>query len=402
MINSLYLSKSINVVDGREFRDLILYIGQHVIDNDDLPHRSFMRDLLVRRFETEYKKICIEAKVMLYIYFHFCIFDIRMTFGQMVFFADLWSSPFTTARRIRSADLFCVHDSEHSDTFQVPTEVPIWQDIFYIHSNNSESYTRSVIGMITLDNASNCATMMETLASSLNSMGIPFHADGNRIRCFPHVVNIAVQRGLKQLTQIDSDPYPDTDGDNISDTSEEAANRSVLEAHHAAFEADPEYSTALRNDVVASARSLIRACRASGTRREDFDKTIAAGNREKAFGENVILPDLQLLRDVDTRWSSMFVMIDRVLELYPAVQRFLNEPKQDDISFHALENPQLQVLDDVRHFLHVLHSVQELLAAERTPTLCIALPTYEKLILCLKLIRQWLPKIAHAIAVSIS
>jgi hypothetical protein len=78
-----------------------------------------------------------------------------------------------------------------------------------------------------------------------------------------------------------------------------------------------EYLAVLKDDVVASARSLVTACRASGQRREDFRNTILQGNEDGGWGDPPQpLRDVVLLRDVDTRWSSIFRMIDRVLELY--------------------------------------------------------------------------------------
>ncbi|KDQ11718.1 hypothetical protein BOTBODRAFT_177105 [Botryobasidium botryosum FD-172 SS1] len=41
---------------------------------------------------------------------------------------------------------------------------------------------------------------MEHLAVRLQRLGIPFDKDGNRIRCFPHVINIAVTAGIEHLT----------------------------------------------------------------------------------------------------------------------------------------------------------------------------------------------------------
>lgn len=39
------------------------------------------------------------------------------------------------------------------------------------------------VGCITLDNASNCETMMDDLARLLEARGISFSRDGNRLRC---------------------------------------------------------------------------------------------------------------------------------------------------------------------------------------------------------------------------
>jgi hypothetical protein len=73
----------------------------------------------------------------------------------------------------------------------------------------------------------------------------------------------------------------------------------------------------MKDDVVASARSLVRACRASGQRRADFESVIEDGNEEGGWGDPPkLLRVVGLLKDVDTRWSSTFLMIDRVLELY--------------------------------------------------------------------------------------
>ncbi|OBZ72686.1 putative AC transposase [Grifola frondosa] len=255
------------------------------------------------------------------------------------------------------------------------------------------------IGMITLNNASNCSTMMEELEYLLHAKGVAFDREGNRIRCFPHVVNIAVQTGLKQLTKVDDNVYPSSA---LTDTETNTTNRDL---EHAALDssdlqADIAYAAELREDPVAKARTLVRVCRASQQRREEFDATIVEGNKNKEFTEKS-LPEAQLLLDVDTQWSSTFAMIDRVLELYQAVKAFLAKPKQDPIACHALSVKAREVLGDVREFLQAPHMVQEVLSAQKTPTLSMALPGYEKLILALRLLRRKLVRIAHAISASI-
>ncbi len=79
---------------------------------------------------------------------------------------------------------------------------------------------------------------------------------------------------------------------------------------------DDEYSNALARDVVGLARTLVSKCRASDGRRKELRLIIVEGNTNGGWGEEsqpVAL--LQLLKDVDTRWSSTFLMIDRLLEL---------------------------------------------------------------------------------------
>lgn len=79
---------------------------------------------------------------------------------------------------------------------------------------------------------------------------------------------------------------------------------------------DPEYLQALKDDVVGMARKIVVACRSSDKRRTGFRDTIKRGNDSGGFGEpQKLLRVVTLLRDVETRWSATFLMIDRLLEL---------------------------------------------------------------------------------------
>lgn len=175
------------------------------------------------------------------------------------------------------------------------------------------------VGMITLDNASNCASMMEYVAEMLQEMGIKFDKDGNRIRycfiqrgylranniyrCFPHVVNLSVKAGFKQLTVVPNS-FDEHDSGDESDSEDEPM---PLDSN-----LDDEYYSILKADVIGAARQLVTACRASGQRREDFEETIREGNAQDKFGGDK-LRVVTLLRDMDVRWSSTYLMIDRVL-----------------------------------------------------------------------------------------
>ena len=84
-----------------------------------------------------------------------------------------------------------------------------------------------------------------------------------------------------------------------------------------ALQDDPEYALALSEDPVRAARTLVTKARQSILRREEFEKIVGECIENESFGEGVHPPGTQLLRDVDTRWSSTFLMIDRLLSLYP-------------------------------------------------------------------------------------
>ncbi|KAJ7818482.1 hypothetical protein B0H14DRAFT_3089486 [Mycena olivaceomarginata] len=187
---------------------------------------------------------------------------------------------------------------------------------------------------------------MTEIEDELTLTGIPFNNEGNHIRCFPHVVNIAVKTGLKELSDL------------------------------LAYQPDI-YWTALWNDPVTQARSLVTACRASGQRREAFEATVREANKAGGFGDPPeVLRVVGLLKDVDTRWSATFLMIDRILEQY-------------------------LVLQDIRRFLQVPHIVQEIVSAEKTLTLSIVLPMCEKLILMLKDLRNKLDELSLGINTTI-
>jgi hypothetical protein len=109
-------------------------------------------------------------------------------------------------------------------------------------------------------------------------------------------------------------------------------------------------------------RVLIRALRASGKRREAFSESIREGNSKGLFvdpeacqrGEmkSIHVPECNLLRDVDTRWDSVYYMIKRARILRPvslffflpilssgtpqAIETFLGQSRNMDLDPEAL------------------------------------------------------------------
>ncbi|THU82979.1 hypothetical protein K435DRAFT_932053 [Dendrothele bispora CBS 962.96] len=190
------------------------------------------------------------------------------------------------------------------------------------------------------------------------------------VRCFPHVINIAVKYGLKHLTKL-----PD-DVDIRDAPGWIPAAEALLNPENTA------YFECLESDVVSAARKIVNTIRASDQRRETFQQIIKELNQTRENANKI--PGLQLLRDVDTRWSSIFLMIDRLL--------LLSE---------ELTHIQCDVLNDIREFLSYPHAVQEELSGEQTPTLSQVLPLYEQLITNLTHAKEDLPKISHAIDATI-
>ncbi|THU83977.1 hypothetical protein K435DRAFT_688499, partial [Dendrothele bispora CBS 962.96] len=93
--------------------------------------------------------------------------------------------------------------------------------------------------------------------------------------------------------------------------------------------------------------------------------------------QSIMQKDLQLLRDVDTRWSSVLYMIDRAILLKEAIQRILNSNEFPELKNYSLTEENWGLLHKYSQILQVPHAFQERLSAEKTPTLSYALPTFE-------------------------
>ena len=177
------------------------------------------------------------------------------------------------------------------------------------------------------------------------------------------------------------------------------------------------YLDVLSTQPIRKVRNLVTACRLSGQCRQQFAEILRRGNEDKTWGEE-LLPEVQLLRDCKTHWSSTHDMIGRVLLLYPVseslllgnnwyqavaqvIHCFLNHPRNIAIANHLLTEDELTVLNDVYNILHVPHATQEVLSAEKTPTLSMALPAYELMLNSWRHQQRAYPQLASVIGIGI-
>ena len=79
--------------------------------------------------------------------------------------------------------------------------------------------------------------------------------------------------------------------------------------------------TGLKRDPIKRARRIVCIVRSSDQRKQAFKNVINTGNRSGWFRSDdnkvIDLPDRELLRDVKTRWDSVYRMIERMLVLRP-------------------------------------------------------------------------------------
>jgi hypothetical protein len=86
-----------------------------------------------------------------------------------------------------------------------------------------------------------------------------------------------------------------------------------------------QWISGLKRDPLTCARKLIRFLQSSDQRREGLQTFIHDGNEHGWFTEFTEdpVPEVQLLRDVRTRWDSVFLMLHRLRQLRP-VSYFIN------------------------------------------------------------------------------
>jgi hypothetical protein len=177
---------------------------------------------------------------------------------------------------------------------------------------------------------------------------IKFDHRNNRIRCYPHVINICSSHVIASSTRIskkfvetlksacdgdlgysniedddDEDDDEDDDGDNDNYGTHSFA-RDIPELTLDDEQLDKlddktwDFYRHLKSDPIKRARRIVRILRSSDERRQAFKKVIENGNRSGWFvSQNKVIQirDLELLRDVKTRWDSVYRMIERLLQL---------------------------------------------------------------------------------------
>jgi hypothetical protein len=153
-----------------------------------------------------------------------------------------------------------------------------------------------------MDNASNNKTMMQSLKGPLGLRDIDFDPADRRIMCFAHVVNLCSGRVI----------HAASDGADYDDSSPSSGD-DIIATH-----------------PIAVARAAVRVIRETSERRTAFNGVIKSGNnngwfKKEGSSEPVQLKELQLLRDVRTRWDSVYYMLNRLREMRPVWLRYLME-----------------------------------------------------------------------------
>lgn len=245
------------------------------------------------------------------------------------------------------------------------------------------------IGGITMDNASNNNSAMEAFEQALKERGIEYNAQQQRLRCFAHILNLAVQDALASLSRPEAFDL------------RHLAGNIALKTEWRDGQMDTNYTKALQSDLVTRIQDLVRQLRSSGQRREALQQAIVEGNHKHIFPSQI--KPLQLLRSVPTRWSSAYFMVERFDYLAPAIALLLGkQPNVTTLDLDSMLNvKETTVLTDIRELLSFFHSAQEVLAGEKTPTLPFVIPLYTELLKGLNEMFSVFPKLMHAVYASL-
>jgi len=202
---------------------------------------------------------------------------------------------------------------------------------------------------------------MEWIQDILTKRGIAdtlsFHHQRNRVRCYAHIINICSSHVISSFTStpksyllqlkvpldpdylthrsdgLDSGNESDSDSEDEScdsdddDVGDQDYELKLARCHNR--QGKPPKPKAwvdtMKGDPLRRARRVIRLLRSSDNHRTEFQKIIVDGNKLSLFmkkdgdGNQVKdnVPELQLLRDVKTRWDSVYMMLLRLRQLRP-------------------------------------------------------------------------------------
>jgi hypothetical protein len=137
-----------------------------------------------------------------------------------------------------------------------------------------------------------------------------FNARDNRIMCFPHTINIAVQHVLDKMSLFKA---PESNNNNDAEDLTDAADRDEDCGFGQTFE------DACAETPITCLHKIVRAICFSGQHRNAFMTWIETSNRSGLFGlENnnpVHIQPKQLLQDVRTRWDSIYQMVKHCIKM---------------------------------------------------------------------------------------
>ncbi|KAF5347876.1 hypothetical protein D9757_013414 [Collybiopsis confluens] len=306
--------QSLNVVESWHFRNMLLQLRSQLKESD-IPHRHTLRTRILESVDEYWNEI---AKEM------------QSAEGTVSITDDIWTDlekraflaitgHWISAKIIKTSTGEKKELTMHSALIGF-VRLPGSHTGHHISEAFVSVMNRlgllNKIGWITSDNASNNDTFMACLSQSLRAHRPDFIWDPRerRIRCFAHIVNLACKALLAELEGMGHQALP-------------------------------------------RLRQLVKTIRGSNLRRDHFIHCV----------KQIMQKELQLILDMDIRWSSTYLMVERGIIL-----RLANLART-----HFLSDEDWALLIEMKNALEVPHLFQQCLSSEKTPTLCDAIPAFE-------------------------
>ncbi|KIL54972.1 hypothetical protein M378DRAFT_18367 [Amanita muscaria Koide BX008] len=373
-----------------------------------MPHRDKVREGIVDEWGRWFEKLKL---------------DMSQAAGRVSFTADIWSS--TNLSSYLALTVHWISQSAGSKLIlrmaligfhllkQRHTGKNIAKAILYLVDRAGlTSEGRNQIGYFTLDNAENNATAMQELQQLLNNHEngrIEFDHLNNRVRCYPHIINICSTHILASVTKVTASSLSEVkvqdnnrhdlliftkDPDDVDDTDSEDTGSDLEFSDDEDLDDIPlarrfpggtlslqAWFQGMKRDPVKRARKLVRLLRSSNQRKRGLQSLIEVGNERGWFSDsegNVIqVPALQPLQDVKTRWDSVYFMLQRLRALRPAIDKFIND-ELHKFKDYKLSESDWEIIEGLEAVLDIPHAVQKVMSEEANPVLFSAIYSFEK------------------------
>ena len=190
---------------------------------------------------------------------------------------------------------------------------------------------------------------LESLLVEREVTQVKFDHLKNRIRCYAHIIHICCSHVVASATSVSKQFMDDLnipiepdrvfrdDSDNESEDGidpydgDTNADENIpplkldCSLYHDRNPSLKKWFEGVKHDPLTRARRVIRFIRSSGQRRTGFGEFIVRGNQNNWFSrkdsngnkKTTQVRELELLRDVKTRWDSIYMMLDRLHDLRP-------------------------------------------------------------------------------------
>jgi hypothetical protein len=177
--------------------------------------------------------------------------------------------------------------------------------------------------------------LQSMLAKRETAIQVDFDHLKNRIRCYAHIINVCSSHIIASMMSTsksylsdlkvatDSNYATRDDSDGESDNNNDPDDDIALELADC-YDDGNRWAAGIKRDPLRRARRVVRLLRSSDQRREGFRRFIQDGNQRDWFttkdGHKCVIvqvPELQPLRDVKTRWDSVYMMLERLRQLQP-------------------------------------------------------------------------------------